>query len=152
MALPLPWIAVGMAASHPKSPLDPTGTGPIALSRRKSLLSKGPLLWALLSVRSQGTYVVRIVSSSTTPLFKTPPLAASESLHNPSGKSFSLRIIALAMRQGSTQNCVPGNPCLRRSLNPSPCRVGGEVLLWYRKQVCGCSAWVAWNLVGQFLT
>lgn len=97
-------IAEGNAASHPTSLLLlHTDRPPCSSGRRshRSLL----FLWALLSLRSQGTCVVRIISSSPTALFKIPPLGIQQVSYNPSGNSFSLRITALATRQGRTHNC-----------------------------------------------
>lgn len=76
-ALGLPWFIEGTAISHPKPRPHSLLTGETV---EKSLLSKGSLLWASISVRSQGAYVVRIISSGTTSLLKILPFAASKSL------------------------------------------------------------------------
>lgn len=73
-------------------------------------------------MRSQGTHVVRIISSSTTPLFKLPPLAASKSFIIPLEITFPWGIITLATRWERTHNHVPGKPCLRPPFNANPCR------------------------------
>lgn len=112
----------GNAASNPISLFyNSTGAGPFAfqVGRSSSLL----LLQAFSLCEIPGNICNHNHFFQPHSSFQNSSLGSQQSFIIFFGNTFSLRITALAMRQGRTYNCVPGKPCLRPLFNASPSTV-----------------------------